>query len=563
MKAKNPRKLSFIRSDQNQTTLLPPSLDELIEAHHMVRFINAIIDKMDVGFLLDAYKGGGRPAYHPRVLLKILVYAYTQGIFTSRQIAKAVRENIHFMWLAGMSRPDFRTINRFRSSRLKGKIEAVFGYVIEQLLAYGYISLNDLFLDGSKFGANANKYKVVWKKNVDRYEKQLQEKIKELLKKIDLENELENRLYGDKDLGEIGDEVELSSDQIEQIVEELNKRLKEDGENKSLKRAKDKLEKDYLPRQRRYEQQREQLKGRSNYSKTDPDATFMRKRADHHGNRELLPSYNVQVGSENRYVTGYLIGQNANDGVLVKPFFEGYEQHYGRLPLRVIADAGYGSEENYEYFEDKGISAYVKYPGYYKKGKQDDPCDIEKMTYDAQLDRYKCRMGRYLEFERIEIKETSTGYKASYRIYRSKSCQGCPLKDRCIKEGEVRRIWVNKKLNAYRAQVKERLSSEEGRELIRRRGTEIETVFGQIKQNFGIRRFLLRGLEKIGIEFGLIAVAYNLKKMYKELLRDGLIGQLLRPSMGLYFSLRNIVKALISNLSLREFRLSQRLKIAV
>lgn len=145
MKAKNPRKLSFIRSDQNQTTLLPPSLDELIEAHHMVRFINAIIDKMDVGFLLDAYKGGGRPAYHPRVLLKILVYAYTQGIFTSRQIAKAVRENIHFMWLAGMSRPDFRTINRFRSSRLKGKIEAVFGYVIEQLLAYGYISLNDLF----------------------------------------------------------------------------------------------------------------------------------------------------------------------------------------------------------------------------------------------------------------------------------------------------------------------------------------------------------------------------------------------------------------------------------
>ena len=562
MKAKNPRKLSFVRSDQNQTTLLPPSLDELIEAHHMVRFINAIIDKMDVGFLLDDYKGGGRPAYHPRVLLKILVYAYTQRIFTSRQIAKAVRENIHFMWLAGMSRPDFRTINRFRSSRLKGKIEAVFGYVIEQLLAYGYISLNDLFLDGSKFGANANKYKAVWKKNVDRYEKQLQEKIKELLKKIDLENELENRLYGDKDLGELGDEVELSSGQIEQIVEELNKRLKEDGDNKSLKRARDKLEKDYLPRQRRYEEQREQLKGRSNYSKTDPDATFMRKRADQHGNVDLLPSYNVQVGSENRYVSGYLIGQNANDGVLVKPFFDGYEQHYGRLPLRVIADAGYGSEENYEYFEEKGIGAYVKYPGYYKKDKQDDPCNIEKMSYDAQSDRYKCTMGRYLEFERIEIKESSTGYKSIYRIYRSKSCQGCRLKDRCIGAGEVRRIWVNEKLNAYRAQVKERLSSDEGRELIRRRGTEIETIFGQIKQNFGIRRFLLRGLEKVGIEFGLIAVAYNLKRMYKELLRDGLIGQLIKPSMGLYFSLRKIVKVLIPNLCLRKFWLSQRLKIA-
>ncbi|APF19713.1 transposase IS4 family protein [Caldithrix abyssi DSM 13497] len=540
MKPKSCRKIPFKTTDQNQLTILPPSLDELIEPNHMVRFINAIIDKMDIDFLIKEYKGGGRAAYHPRMLLKVVIYAYTQKIFTSRQIAKALRENIHFMWLSGNSRPDFRTINRFRSSRLKGKIEEVFTYVVEQLLELGYIELNDLFIDGSKFQANANKYKAVWKKNVDRYQRVLQEKLKELLKKIDNENDLENRLYGNKDLGELGEDVTLSSHQIEQIVDILNERLKKEPDNKELKRAKNKIEKDYLPRQRKYEKQRKLLNGRNSYSQTDPDATFMSKKRDHHNNTDLLPSYNVQVGSENQFIVNYTINQNANDSVLLKPFMESYKRCYGRQPNRVIGDAGYGSEENYAYLESEGVEAYIKYSSYYKEQKKsykENPFLIDNMRYDPELDRYECPAGRYLEYVGEQENVTSTGFKVKHRIYRSESCEGCALKEKCYKGQTARVVRVNVMLNDYKKQVRSRLNTEEGRKLISKRGSEIETIFGQIKHNLGIRGFLLRGLEKVKTEFGIIAVAYNLKKMFNQMKEYGLVNEMYKYSANIFFNL--------------------------
>jgi len=524
MKAKRHRKVKFIQADQNQLTLLPQSLEELIPEHHMVRFVNALVDSMDLQFLLKEYKGGGRPAYHPRILLKILLYGYIEGIYTSRKLAKAVRENIHFMWLAGQSQPDFRTINRFRSSLVNDKIEQIFVFVVEQLLSHGLIDLRDLFIDGTKFTANGNKYKAVWKKNVKRYKKQLAEKVRELLKKIDQENALEESYYGDKDLRELGEEAEeISSQELEAIVDELNEKLKDSPDNKELKRAKRKIEKDYLPRQRRYEQQEEQLGKRNSYNKTDPDATYMRKKADHHGNIDLRPSYNIQVGSNNRYGIHYFIGQNANDGVLLKPFLEEYKRLYGRLPERAIADAAYGNEENYDYLKQGSVLPLVKYQGYYQKKKSDVArCVKDQMDYEETFDRYRCPKGRYLNFEREELKQTATGYQSIERIYCSEDCSGCSLKPGGVSKEYLRRITVSPKLEFFRKQVDTLLNSEEGQSLIRRRGTEIETIFGAIKHNFGIRRFLLRGLEKVKLEFGLILLGYNIKKMYKDLIKRGI-----------------------------------------
>jgi transposase len=180
----------------HQVHLLPPSYDEMIEAEHLVRVVSGAIDKLDLSPLFAKYKGGGTSSYHPQMMLKVLVYAYTQKIYSSRKIAKALRENIHFMWISGENRPDFRTINDFRGSRMKGVIEDVFAEVLEYLIEAGKVKLENYFVDGTKIEADANRHKVVWAKRKENYQKRLREQISELLKQIDAENEAEQEEYG-------------------------------------------------------------------------------------------------------------------------------------------------------------------------------------------------------------------------------------------------------------------------------------------------------------------------------------------------------------------------------
>src|SRR3990170_2787988 len=203
--------------------LLPTDLDELIPGQHLVRAVDSAIERMDLGPLLRRYKGGGTSSYHPKMMLKVLVYAYSQRTYSSRQIAKALRENVHFMWLSGQSRPDFRTINRFRSTVMRGVMEEVFGAVVELLIEEGYIKLEHYFVDGTKIEANANRYKA-----------QLQEKIRGLLDEIARVNDAEK---------------------LEKKIQELNERLREGLPDKKVAKAVRKLEREYLPRQRSYEEQ--------------------------------------------------------------------------------------------------------------------------------------------------------------------------------------------------------------------------------------------------------------------------------------------------------------------
>lgn len=140
---------------------LPTDLEELVPAEHVVRVVDDTIDRMDLRPLIRQYKGGGKSSYHPQMMLKVLVYAYTQRIYPSRQIAKALRENLYFMWLSGLNRPDFRTINRFRSTVLRGVMEHVFGGVVRLLIDEGFLKLEHYFLDGTKIEANANRQRAV------------------------------------------------------------------------------------------------------------------------------------------------------------------------------------------------------------------------------------------------------------------------------------------------------------------------------------------------------------------------------------------------------------------
>jgi len=211
---------------QGQVVLLPTDIEAQIPARHLVRVVNAAIEQMDLRSLLARYKGGGTSSYHPKMLLKVLVYAYTQQLYSSRKIAKALRENIFFMWLSGNQQPDFRTINRFRSEVVKGVIEEIFTSVLELLIEEKYVKLENYFLDGTKIEANANKYSWVWGRSTRHYKRILQEKVKGLIRQIDQVNEAENAEYGERDLEEMGTDEPFDSHKLEQKIQELNQRLK-------------------------------------------------------------------------------------------------------------------------------------------------------------------------------------------------------------------------------------------------------------------------------------------------------------------------------------------------
>jgi transposase len=521
---RHPKNIVFKPYEQNQLQLFPRNIEELIPEGHLVRLINKAIDRMDINFLIKTYKGGGTSSYHPRMLLKVIIYGYTERLYTSRKIAKAIRENIHFMWLAGENRPDFRTINRFRSSRLKDEIDRVFIAIMEMLIEAGYVNLRDYFLDGTKIEANANKNSYVWKKSVQRYKGQLQAKLKTLLAEIDEANAREDRHYGDRDLAELGGDTELSSAQLEEKLAELETRLNGVKEDKKLRKAVKHIKEDYLPRLEKYEDQERKLGNRNSYSRTDEDATFMRRKEDALKNSQLRAAYNIQVGTEGQFILGYSVHQNPGDSGLLIPHLEHIERLYGSLAERIIADSAYGSEQNYEYLENKNIEAYVKYNTYHKektRAYQNNRFRPEHLAYNAEDDSYLCPAGQRLRYTHTIVSVNPRGYKSYRRVYEAEDCKGCALRGLCYKGKGNRRIEVNTRLNSYRQRARDLLDSPEGRRMRALRSVEVESVFGQVKHNGQFRRFHLRGLKKVHLELGLVAIAHNMKKWYHKELDNG------------------------------------------
>ena len=501
---------------QAQPMLLPPKLDDLIPEGHLVRVVNEMIDEIDLGPLVRQYKGGGTSAYHPKMLLKVIIYAYTQRTFSSRQIAKALRENINYLWLSGMNQPDHRTINRFRGEIMKSVVEEVFYGVIEQLLDRGYIDLEGYFIDGTKIEANANKYSFVWRKSTQKHKAGLQEKVRTLLGEIDEIEAAEEEAYGEKDLAEVGEGKEINSDELKKAAERINEKLKKEPKNKKLKKAKRDLEKDYIPREEKYEQQEKKFKGRNSYSKIDEDATFMRMKEDHMRNGQLKPGYNIQMGTENQFVVGYSVHQRAGDTSCLKEHLEKLNNWLGEYPETLTADAGYGSEENYAYLQEKKITAYVKYNTFHyeqkKRYKKKKPYRTENFTYLAEEDQYVCPQGKRLTYLYTKKNISENGYESSRRIYECADCQGCPVKSECTQAKYNRRIQIGVELLKMKKTAHDNLESPRGKEMRSRRPIEVESVFGRLKHNWGFRRFLLRGKEKVKTEWGILCIAHNIAK---------------------------------------------------
>ncbi|MFY0544189.1 IS1182 family transposase [Brevibacillus sp. H7] len=502
----------FIEYNMNQL-FLPMDLEEDIPQNHPVRVVNDMANRLDDEIFAAAYPGGGRDSYHPKMLTKVIIYAYTQKIYSSRQIAKALRENIMFMWIAGRQRPDFRTINRFRSERMKDVLETVFSSVLELLAQEGYVKLEHYFLDGTKIEANANRYTFVWKKAVDKHHAKLQEKVKELFAKIEELEKEEDKQYRTQDLPEC--ESIVTAEKVEKVVEQLEAKLQEKPKDKPLKKAVKQIRKDFLPRLQKYEQQLETFGDRNSFSKTDPDATFMRMKEDHMKNGQLKPGYNVQIGTENQFIVGYSLHQRPTDTRCLKPHLEKVKASLGKLPSTIIADAGYGGEENYAFLESEQVEALVKYSTYHKekqKAWKNEIGKIDNWQYDEAEDVWICAAGQILTFCYESKEKTESGYEIRHRHYRSLSCEGCPLKPSCTKAKGNREVKVSLPYQRFKQQVREKLRSEEGYQLAVRRMIEPESVFGQIKNNRGFRRFLLPGLPKVSLEVGWLSLAHNLMK---------------------------------------------------
>lgn len=512
---------------------LPMNLVTLIPDNHLVKIINEVVDKINLDSIIDKYKGGGTTAYNPRMLIKVLVYAYSLGIFSGREIEEQLRANVYFMWLAGSNKPNFRTINRFRSERLKDEIDGVFKKILTILIEVGLVKLENIFIDGTKVEANVNKYSFVWKKSTENYKGKLDKDIDTLLKNINLITEEE--MINNTDL-----EEKASSDILKEVLNKLDDSIKKKDEVKDkkeikeLKKAKKKIEKDYLPRSTKYESYLKTLGDRNSFSKTDTDATFMRMKEDHMKNGQLKAGYNVQVSTENQIILGYSIYQKPNDTTCLIPHLEKIKENLdGIIPENTVADAGYGSEENYEYLFKNNLVSYVKYNTWYKEHKNQKIgkyFNLKDLIYDRANDEYICRNGERLIYQETEEKATGTGYIQKIKKYQCSNCKGCELSDLCKKNlTSNRSISINESLEEYKRITRQNLWSEEGTALCKRRGVDVEPIFGMIKGNLGLRRFHLRGLSKVNVEWGLLSIGHNLKKLrnfLRESIKKGTILQL-------------------------------------
>jgi transposase len=504
-------KIVFKDCNSNQIMLLPPSLEELIDKNHPVRTVNQVIDHIQIDSLLAHYKGGGTSSYHPRLLLKVLIYGYLTNLYSSRKIEQALHQNIHFMWLSGMSYPDHNTINRFRSERLKGVLKEVFNQVVLLLIDHGHITLKEAYLDGTKIEANANRYSFVWGNMIKHHKQNIQEQLKELWAYAEsiAKEEMENNEPVEFD--------KIDATQVEKTINNINQALEGKEVDKKVKRKLEYAKREWPEKLSRYEKQQEQIgKRRNSMSKTDPDASFMRTKEDHLKNSQLKPCYNWQITTENQYILGYTIHQLAADTTTLPEHLESIKSGLGQVPKVLVADAGYGSEENYEYLENNNITGYIKFnyfePEQTSKWKQ-DPSKSENLYYNQAQDCFYCPMGQAMTYVNEKKIKSGNGYEQIVRKYQAQNCRQCPMRGPCHKSEENRSIEVNMKLRKYRKTARDRLNSEQGIKYRSKRPVDVEPVFGMIKHNRNYRRFMLRGKEKVEIEAGLLAIAHDLKKM--------------------------------------------------
>ena len=506
---------------------LPLNIETIIPEDDSVRLLSQFVEAMDLSDLYSTYERIN--SVSPRTLLKIVLYSYMNGDYSSRSMELNCRRDINFMFLLeGASAPDHATFARFRSIHFAPCSKRILAEMSNALFDLGEVSGETIFIDGTKIESNANKYTFVWKKAVTKNQAKL------LLKLADFVAECE-QLYDLKIV--YGNRIKIKH------VKKLRRKLyalKQSenvvfvhgaGKRKTpLQKSIETLE-DYLSRLKKYNHQIHICGERNSYSKTDHDATFMRMKEDAMRNGQLKPAYNLQHGVDSEYITWLTIGPQPTDTTTLIPFLKEAEAYLKFKYKNITADAGYESEENYQFLESNGQISYIK-PANYEISKtrkyKNDIGKIENMEYNPQSDIYICRNGKQLTTDHVKNTKSKTGYVSQKTIYKCEDCNGCPYKGDCIKgnncktpmEERTKVLQVAKKFLKYRQEDLERILSDEGILFRTNRSIQAEGSFGDLKQDMQFRRYLSKGSSNVIAESTLLAMARNINKLHNKIQKD-------------------------------------------
>lgn len=498
--------------------VLPLDIETIIPEDDSVRLLSLILEELNYSKLYEAYSPKGRnPVVNPKTLFKILVYGYTQCIYSSRKIEKACRRDINFKFLLGEEKvPDHNTISRFRSERLAPTIENLLTQLVEILINYDEIPFENVFIDGTKIEANANKYTFVWKKSTYKNESRLQTKIKEFIS-----NTLGYKLTQDFI------SVSIMQEMIDLFLEKSKKMKIEfvygKGKRKTVLQRNIETLKDFIERQEKYDYYNSVFKGRNSFSKTDIDATFMHLKEDHMKNGQLKPAYNVQLAVESEYIVALDISSERADAQRLIPILKNIENNYKKQFKNIVCDAGYESEENYKYLEDLNLNSYIKPINYNQIKKRSFKSFIgkrENMKYDSKLDVYTCANNRLLKPIYLKKRTNKSGYTSEVQVYECESCNDCFLRSKCFKGKNNKRIECSKVFTKLRECSQDNIKNKLGILLRMNRSIQVEGAFGITKQNYKFKRFLMRGHKNVKTEYHLLALAFNIDKLHNRIQKD-------------------------------------------
>lgn len=497
----------------------PINLEIIIPKDDSVRLLYDITEDLNYRELHRVYSKMGRnPVVSPESLFRILIYGYMEGVYSSRKLEKACKRDINFKWLLqGQPVPSHSTLARFRSKKLSNCIDNLFNQLIIKLYEIEEIEFKDIFIDGTKIEADANRYSFVWKKATDKFEAKLQKKLKDILPEI---LETFNIVFSISDDKLSVKDISIVVDKLEEIKFE-NRIEFVYGKGKRKSKIQKYLEVlyNFVEKQSKYDLYNTIFDGRNSFSKTDIDATFMHMKEDHMKNGQLKPGYNIQIGVEGEYIVGVDISSQRSDQLTFIPFLDKLESNLNIKYKTVTADAGYESEENYKYLEAHNIESFIK-PQTYEKSKtkkfKNDISKRENMTYIIEEDCYVCKNNKKLHKNGVITRKSKSGYEAKVTTYQCESCLECQYKTKCTKAKGNKQLQVAKDFIKLREISLENIKSEKGKLLRMNRSIQVEGAFGVIKQDYGFRRFLTRGKANVRTEFLLMAFGYNINKYHSK-----------------------------------------------
>ena len=495
--------------------VFPLDLGMRIEGDDKVRTLIEVTERMDYKELTGRYQRQPRKSEAtPKQMFQIVLLGFMVERYSTRKIESACKNDIRFLYLLGGKRaPEHSKIARFIKDYLQGEVaEHLFSQMVLLLAEYGEIAFENLFVDGTKIEANANRYSFVWAKSTRKYEARADEKLAGLLERV-------TTAYGI--VCESGAQCLKA---LEEIKQQRNITFVYGRGKRKTQLQRDIEEVDaLLVRKEKYKKYHETLKGRNSFSKIDKDATFMRMKEDHMMNGQLKPGYNLQLGVEGEYIVGAHLCAERSDELALFGLLERMDAGLKRRHKAIVADAGYESEENYKRLAERKQIAYIK-PQNYERSKtrkyRNNAYLRDNMPYDAATDTYTCPAGNTFEHIYETKRKSKSDYEAIVTVYECFSCGACPQKALCTRAKGNRRLQVSKDFLSLRQASQQRITTDWGKTLRLNRSIQSEGAFGVLKEDYSFRRFLRRGEGNAFTELLLYVMAYDVNKFHNKLRRN-------------------------------------------